>query len=83
MYGLNPTLEMLRIMGQYRLRNRHEWSDDEKQEFAERSGRADGPVVPGSLFPFLFVTIACGELSGFHALISSGTTPKLVEKENS
>jgi carbon starvation protein len=40
-----------------------------------------GPVVPGSLFPFLFVTIACGALSGFHALISSGTTPKLVEKE--
>jgi carbon starvation protein len=40
-----------------------------------------GPVVPGSLFPFLFVTIACGALSGFHALIASGTTPKLVEKE--
>lgn len=47
-------------------------------EFASRS---DGPVVAGSLFPFLFVTIACGALSGFHALISSGTTPKLVEKE--
>ncbi|WP_308797257.1 carbon starvation CstA family protein [Agromyces silvae] len=40
-----------------------------------------GPVVSGSLFPFLFVTIACGALSGFHALIASGTTPKLVEKE--
>ncbi|HWK79048.1 carbon starvation CstA family protein [Microbacterium sp.] len=40
-----------------------------------------GPVFSGSLFPFLFVTIACGALSGFHALISSGTTPKLVEKE--
>jgi carbon starvation protein len=40
-----------------------------------------GPVVPGSLFPFLFVTIACGALSGFHALIASGTTPKLIEKE--
>uniref|UniRef100_UPI0037C99E47 carbon starvation CstA family protein n=1 Tax=Nocardioides rotundus TaxID=1774216 RepID=UPI0037C99E47 len=48
---------------------------------SEFAGRADGPVVPGSLFPFLFVTIACGALSGFHALISSGTTPKLVEKE--
>ncbi|WP_182112299.1 MULTISPECIES: carbon starvation CstA family protein [unclassified Actinotalea] len=47
-------------------------------EFA-RNGQ--GPVVAGSLFPFLFVTIACGALSGFHALISSGTTPKLVEKE--
>ncbi|MCD2186288.1 carbon starvation CstA family protein [Actinomycetospora soli] len=42
---------------------------------------AGGPVVPGPLFPFLFVTIACGALSGFHALISSGTTPKLLEKE--
>jgi carbon starvation protein len=48
---------------------------------SEFAGREDGPVVPGSLFPFLFVTIACGALSGFHALISSGTTPKLVEKE--
>ncbi|SDK33725.1 carbon starvation protein [Cryobacterium psychrotolerans] len=42
---------------------------------------AGGPVVSGSLFPFLFVTIACGALSGFHALIASGTTPKLVQKE--
>ena len=48
-------------------------------EFAGRP--AGGPVVSGPLFPFLFVTIACGALSGFHALISSGTTPKLVEKE--
>ncbi|WP_291278032.1 carbon starvation CstA family protein [Galactobacter sp.] len=47
-------------------------------EFALRN---DGPVVSGHLFPFLFVTIACGALSGFHALISSGTTPKLVQKE--
>ncbi|QGU02775.1 Carbon starvation protein A [Corynebacterium kalinowskii] len=47
-------------------------------EFA-RNGQ--GPVFSGSLFPFLFITIACGALSGFHALISSGTTPKLVEKE--
>jgi carbon starvation protein len=42
----------------------------------------DGPVFSGSLFPFLFITIACGALSGFHALISSGTTPKLLEKES-
>ncbi|WP_083956374.1 carbon starvation CstA family protein [Tersicoccus phoenicis] len=49
--------------------------------FSEFAGRENGPVVPGSLFPFLFVTIACGALSGFHALISSGTTPKLIEKE--
>ncbi|MDO0977634.1 carbon starvation CstA family protein [Mycolicibacterium frederiksbergense] len=41
-----------------------------------------GPVFAGSLFPFLFITIACGALSGFHALISSGTTPKLLEKES-
>lgn len=41
----------------------------------------NGPVFSGQLFPFLFVTIACGALSGFHAMISSGTTPKLVEKE--
>ena len=40
-----------------------------------------GPVVAGTLFPFLFVTIACGALSGFHALIASGTTPKLIQKE--
>jgi len=41
-----------------------------------------GPVWAGSLFPFLFITIACGALSGFHSLISSGTTPKLLEKES-
>src|SRR4051812_28576988 len=41
-----------------------------------------GPVFAGSLFPFVFITIACGALSGFHALISSGTTPKLIEKES-
>src|SRR3984885_12462014 len=44
--------------------------------------RGDGPVFAGSLFPFLFITIACGALSGFHALISSGTTPKLLQKES-
>ncbi len=41
-----------------------------------------GPAFAGSLFPFLFITIACGAISGFHALISSGTTPKLIEKES-
>jgi carbon starvation protein len=40
-----------------------------------------GPVWSGSLFPFLFITIACGAVSGFHALISSGTTPKMLETE--
>ncbi|WGW10858.1 carbon starvation CstA family protein [Saxibacter everestensis] len=47
-------------------------------EFAFNS---NGPAFAGALFPFLFITIACGALSGFHALISSGTTPKLIEKE--
>ena len=41
-----------------------------------------GPVVSGSMFPFLFITIACGACSGFHALVASGTTPKLVERES-
>jgi carbon starvation protein len=40
-----------------------------------------GPVFSGSLFPFLFITIACGAVSGFHSLISSGTTPKMLENE--
>lgn len=40
-----------------------------------------GPIIPGPLFPFLFITIACGAISGFHGLISSGTTPKMVDKE--
>ncbi|MFJ5437074.1 carbon starvation CstA family protein [Pectobacterium brasiliense] len=41
-----------------------------------------GPVWKGTLFPFLFITIACGAVSGFHALIASGTTPKLMANEN-
>jgi carbon starvation protein len=41
-----------------------------------------GPVFAGKLFPFVFITIACGALSGFHALISSGTTPKMITKES-
>ncbi|QBR73887.1 carbon starvation protein A [Microbacterium sediminis] len=49
--------------------------------FSEFASGETGPVWAGPLFPFLFVTIACGALSGFHALISSGTTPKMVEKE--
>src|SRR5437867_12275961 len=40
-----------------------------------------GPVFAGKIFPFAFITIACGAISGFHALISSGTTPKLVSRE--
>jgi carbon starvation protein len=41
-----------------------------------------GPIIPGKLFPFLFVTIACGAISGFHSLVSSGTTPKMIDKES-
>jgi len=40
-----------------------------------------GPIFGGSVFPFVFITIACGAISGFHALISSGTTPKLIDNE--
>src|SRR4051812_44084898 len=45
------------------------------------AGSGAGPVFAGALFPFVFITIACGALSGFHSLISSGTTPKMIEKE--
>ena len=41
-----------------------------------------GPIIPGTLFPFLFITIACGAISGFHSLVSSGTTPKLIAQES-
>jgi carbon starvation protein len=41
-----------------------------------------GPIIKGTLFPFLFVTIACGAISGFHSLVSSGTTPKMLDKES-
>jgi carbon starvation protein len=41
-----------------------------------------GPIIKGKLFPFLFVTIACGAISGFHSLVGSGTTPKMIDKES-
>jgi carbon starvation protein len=41
-----------------------------------------GPIIPGTVFPFLFITIACGAVSGFHALVCSGTTPKMIEQES-
>ena len=40
-----------------------------------------GPIIPGKVFPFVFITIACGSISGFHSLIASGTTPKMVMRE--
>ena len=41
-----------------------------------------GPIVPGKLYPFVFITIACGAISGFHALVASGTTPKMIDRES-
>ena len=41
-----------------------------------------GPIIPGPIFPFLFITIACGAISGFHSLIASGTTPKMIARES-
>ena len=41
----------------------------------------EGPVFAGKLFPFVFITIACGAISGFHALVASGTTPKMLARE--
>jgi carbon starvation protein len=43
--------------------------------------KGGGPVIPGKVYPFVFITIACGAISGFHALIASGTTPKMIAKE--
>ena len=40
-----------------------------------------GPIVPGKLYPFVFITIACGAISGFHSLVGSGTTPKMMDRE--
>jgi carbon starvation protein len=40
-----------------------------------------GPIIPGPIFPFVFITIACGAISGFHALVATGTTPKMIDRE--
>ena len=48
---------------------------------SEFATNTDGPVFAGKLFPFLFITIACGALSGMHAMVSSGTSPKMIQKE--
>jgi carbon starvation protein len=50
--------------------------------FTDFAFSGTGPVFAGSLFPFVFITIACGALSGFHSLVASGTTPKLIQKES-
>ena len=49
---------------------------------SEFASNTDGPVFAGTLFPFLFITIACGALSGMHATVSSGTSPKMIQKES-
>jgi len=46
-----------------------------------RFAEGGGPIIPGKLFPFMFITIACGAISGFHSLIASGTTPKMISSE--
>ncbi len=53
----------------------------EAPAFSEFMG-GGGPIIPGPVFPFVFITIACGAISGFHALIASGTTSKLVDRES-
>ena len=54
----------------------------QNEAVSDFASSGEGPVFAGKLFPFLFITIACGALSGFHALISSGTTPKMIAKES-
>jgi carbon starvation protein len=54
----------------------------ENEPVTKFASSGEGPVFAGALFPFVFITIACGALSGFHALIASGTTPKMIEKES-
>jgi len=51
-------------------------------DFTEFAFNTEGPVFAGALFPFLFITIACGALSGMHAMVASGTTPKMIQKES-
>ncbi|MGE5844534.1 MAG: carbon starvation protein A [Syntrophaceae bacterium] len=52
-----------------------------KMDFTTQFINGGGPIIPGPWWPYVFITIACGAISGFHALIGSGTTPKLIEKE--
>lgn len=52
-----------------------------KLEAVTEFAHGGGPIVKGKLFPFVFITIACGAISGFHSLIASGTTPKLIDRE--
>jgi len=58
------------------------WPTLQTEAFTDFAFNGQGPVFAGSLFPFVFIIIACGALSGFHALVSSGTTPKMIMKES-
>lgn len=51
-------------------------------DFTTKFVDGGGPIIPGPVWPYVFITIACGAISGFHSLISSGTTPKMLEKES-
>jgi len=53
-----------------------------KMEFITKFANGGGPIINGPWWPYVFITIACGAISGFHALIGSGTTPKLIERES-
>jgi len=55
---------------------------DVRMPFATQFINGAGPIIPGPVWPYVFITIACGAISGFHALIGSGTTPKMLEKES-
>src|SRR5256884_6338574 len=50
--------------------------------FAPFASLGEGPVFAGKLFPFAFITIGCGAISGFHSLVASGTTPKMIARES-
>jgi len=52
-----------------------------KMPFTTQFMDGGGPIIPGPWWPYVFITIACGAISGFHALIGSGTTPKMIEHE--
>ena len=52
-----------------------------KMEAVTQYVHGGGPIIPGKVYPFMFITIACGAISGFHSLVSSGTTPKMLNKE--
>ncbi|MBI3817823.1 MAG: carbon starvation protein A [Planctomycetes bacterium] len=54
----------------------------EAPAISQFAASGDGPIFPGKLFPFVFITIACGAISGFHSLVASGTTPKMINKES-